>query len=303
MMVMDDRPDRNAPRPRWRFQPESFAQGGELEERQLLSAMLPAGPAAARMTLANSPYLTLTPAQAAARAVSQLPSRPPSAIQAVMLQNSSPTPTDTVPNTPSQPTTAVVPTTSLPNPASSSTTPPMSQAPSPTPADPLEGTAARVNPLLRIERLPFFLQSLDPNRILPETTISSIQTDLGLLTGTLNRRPFDQLRAFNTFLRQTLRFETLSPEAARTMNVAFGRVLDAAGADPDLTQRLQTHLDDLARATVAQSRKSAFVAANDYAIVTQLALGVGRPEAARALQLRAWSAFNGFNQVSPNRRF
>ena len=71
---------------------------------------------------------------------------------------------------------------------------------------------------LRIERLPYFLQTLQPGRVLPEATITRLQADLNTIVARLQPPPSEVLDAFNLGLRDVLPNASLSAEDARTLN-------------------------------------------------------------------------------------
>ncbi len=129
---------------------------------------------------------------------------------------------------------------------------------------------------LRIERLPYFLQTLQPGRTLPGATISRLQVDLKAIVARLQPPPSGVLDAFNLGLRDVLPNSNLGTEEARTLNVLFGDVLAAAGATPQAVANLQNDMSELVRAD-ANGPDPVKLATNDYALVLQTALGVGRP--------------------------
>ena len=128
----------------------------------------------------------------------------------------------------------------------------------------------------RIERLPFFLQTLQPGRVLPQATITRLQADLKSIVARLQPPPSEVLDAFNLGLRDVLPDASLSTEDARTLNQLFGNVLAAAGATPQSVANLQNDMSELIQADT-NGPNPVMLATNDYALVLQTALGVGRP--------------------------
>ena len=131
--------------------------------------------------------------------------------------------------------------------------------------------------LNRIERLPRFLRSLDPNRPISEDLAANIAFDLNALKGKLHPPPRTSLVAFNQLLAKTLGSGSLSMTNAAQLNGLFGKILAAAGAPRAPIVGLQTSLNRLSQAAVLTSDSPTNLVANDYALVLQTALAVGRP--------------------------
>jgi hypothetical protein len=130
--------------------------------------------------------------------------------------------------------------------------------------------------MLRIERLPFFLRSYQPDRFLPESVITPLQNNLLVIQGHLHPVPSPLLEQFNLVVRNAIPHQTLSVQVAQSLNQAFGRVLEAACAPPDVVAGLKANMNDLAHID-SQEVNPILLATNDYSIVLQTALGVGLP--------------------------
>ncbi|MGE3820459.1 MAG: Ig-like domain-containing protein [Isosphaeraceae bacterium] len=130
--------------------------------------------------------------------------------------------------------------------------------------------------LKRIENLPYFLEQLQPGRYLPAETIRSIQDDLLALTAKLHGPPAERIDHFNVQLRETLASASLSAQNAHALNVAFGQVLEGAGVTSALLARFKADMNQLALVD-SQSPNPTYLASNDYAVILQTALAVGRP--------------------------
>lgn len=130
--------------------------------------------------------------------------------------------------------------------------------------------------LNRIDHLPFYLRQADPNRVLPEETIQQLQTDMKSVIASLHAPTTQVVDAFNTGLRNLQPYKTLSRENAMRLNHSFGAVLTRAGATPEQVANLQADMLELARLD-AQSDQPALLARQDYALVLQTTLSVGRP--------------------------
>lgn len=130
--------------------------------------------------------------------------------------------------------------------------------------------------LQRIDRLPRFLQSLQPGRYLPPDTVASIQDQLRLLLGQL-RTPVNAVSTqFVKQLRQTIADPSISNADAAAINFRFGQLLTSAQAPQGVIETLQSDMTELVKVDVG-SRNPPFLVSNDYALVMQTALAVGKP--------------------------
>lgn len=148
------------------------------------------------------------------------------------------------------------------------------RAPAPKASAP--NTPTQKQQIQRIERLPYFLQQIDPNRALPPDTVKQIQDDLLSLKNTLTRAPSAALSAFNDVVKDTLAVPSIRQDNAVRLDVTFGSVLTDAGGDPAVVDSLRAGLQQLTQFSSEQPVASQIVA-NDYSTVLQVALGIGRP--------------------------
>lgn len=130
--------------------------------------------------------------------------------------------------------------------------------------------------LQRIDRLPNFLQLLDPNRQLPEEAVSAIQDELRLMVGQLQPPAQPIAEGFIDQLRNAIAQSSVREQNIASMNFATDRLLTSAGASERSVQVITEGLTALSR-TAAGSNRPVPVMTNDYALVVQTALGVGRP--------------------------
>jgi hypothetical protein len=128
----------------------------------------------------------------------------------------------------------------------------------------------------RIARLPFYLKETQPSRILPKSVMEPIQDDLRAIEGKLQPPPHAVLNEFNRVIRKDTPQQTLTPATAGGLNHAFLAVLRAAGATPEALARFQTDMTTLALLD-SKSPNPMILATNDFSIILQVALGVGRP--------------------------
>ena len=131
--------------------------------------------------------------------------------------------------------------------------------------------------MTRIERLPYFLRSLDTKRELPHAPVDEIQSDLNQLKGNLHAASPNGLSTFNTALRGALTEASVSRSEAAKLNTLFGKVVNSAGAKPAITESLQNAMNELVQSETISASNPSYVVANDYAIVLQTVLGIGKP--------------------------
>jgi hypothetical protein len=129
---------------------------------------------------------------------------------------------------------------------------------------------------LRIDHLPFYLERIRPGRFLPTDALSALQTDLHAITGTLHWPGPGPLEIVNHDMRVITAHPSLSPTDANILNRSLGNVLRAGGATPEATASIQADMTALARVDAA-SPQPVFLATNDYSLVIQTLLGIGRP--------------------------
>jgi len=129
---------------------------------------------------------------------------------------------------------------------------------------------------LRIERLPRYFASIQTHRFLPLATINQIENDLRPLVGQLHVPSNNAKTFFELTLRGVINNATLSRNDVLALNHAFGVVLTSAGATDAQVARLQGDMLAMA-ATDAADVNPTKLATNDFAIVLQTAMAVGRP--------------------------
>ncbi|WP_406699981.1 hypothetical protein V5E97_14160 [Singulisphaera sp. Ch08] len=128
----------------------------------------------------------------------------------------------------------------------------------------------------RIEHLPFYLKQLEPDRFLPPATIQQLQDDLLSIAGRLHRPNPATIEAFNSTLQDIIPNASLSKSDAKTLSHAFQRVLGSTGATAQQVTNLTQDMSELAKVS-SQSPRPVYLATNDYSLVLQTILGVGRP--------------------------
>ncbi len=148
------------------------------------------------------------------------------------------------------------------------------------PGTQIDGTAAAPDTigakLQHIQNYPFFIGQLNRDGAVPQPAVGNIQTDLRALVGTMHPGDTATTRAFNLDLRNAQTTHNILPGQADALNRDFGAVLQAAGADPQITADLQLQMNALTQAATHQANPS-IVVRNEYATTLELALGTGRP--------------------------
>ncbi|ODT98190.1 MAG: hypothetical protein ABS79_06300 [Planctomycetes bacterium SCN 63-9] len=129
----------------------------------------------------------------------------------------------------------------------------------------------------RVENLPRYMLGLQPGRFLPKDLVGEIQDGLTKLEGQLHRPGTSVLNSFNLTLRKIVPNVSLSTGDARKLHQAFVQVLQAAGAPDDAVDKLSTSLNTLVTQVDTASIQPVFLATNDYTLVLQTALSIGKP--------------------------
>ncbi len=130
---------------------------------------------------------------------------------------------------------------------------------------------------LRADRLPFYLEHILPGRYLPQAEMQSISSDLTQLISKLHKPPEAALNQFNYGLRPITEKLSITAADANSLNKNFGSVLTAASASPPVVDSLQSTVYKLATQVNTASPQPAFLASNDYSLILQTALAIGRP--------------------------
>ncbi len=128
----------------------------------------------------------------------------------------------------------------------------------------------------RIERIPLYLEEIRSGRYLPAATISALENDLTAIAARLHAASPPTLTAFNTALRNVMPSSSLSIPDAKRLNNAFGNAVASTGATPQEVTNLKNDMNALAKVD-ANSPQSVFLATNDYTLILETLLAVGRP--------------------------
>lgn len=129
---------------------------------------------------------------------------------------------------------------------------------------------------LRIAHLPYYMENLLPGRPLPKDLVLQLQEDLLSIAGRLHKPNYETLVNFNTNLRDITPDVTLSVADAKVLSQTFTTVISDTGATAQQVTNLQTDMLNFAKVD-STSSEPVFLASNDYSVVLQTILGVGRP--------------------------
>jgi hypothetical protein len=131
--------------------------------------------------------------------------------------------------------------------------------------------------LQRIEHLPHYLEQIAPGRYLPKAEMQLIQTGLYNLIEVTAKPPSQGLNNYNYELRKVVDKQSLSPNDLARLNQTFTGVLNSAVAPPLAISQLSAALSELTTKVDTASVLPVTLATNDYSLVLQTALAVGRP--------------------------
>jgi hypothetical protein len=130
---------------------------------------------------------------------------------------------------------------------------------------------------LRIEHLPFYLERIRVGRYLPRAEVKEVQDDLFQLISKLHKPETAALNFYNQTLRQVVPQVSLTATDAAVLSNIFGVVLNAAQASPSVIDSLKSSLHTWVTQVDTASPLPVYLATNDYSLVLQTALAIGRP--------------------------
>ena len=128
----------------------------------------------------------------------------------------------------------------------------------------------------RIEKLPNYLYSLQPGRYIPPSLITALQNDLYSIVGKLTKPASATLTAANLQYRTTTSHASISVQDAAALRATFVNALKSANAPAASIASFTANMDTLVQVD-STSVEPAQLASNDYALILQTALQVGRP--------------------------
>ncbi len=131
--------------------------------------------------------------------------------------------------------------------------------------------------LQRIQRLPHYLEQIAPGRYLPPAEMQDIKTGLYNLLEITQKPPSQGLNNYNYELRKVVDRQSLTATDINRLNQTFTGVLNSAVAPPASVAALSGALYQLTSRVDTASVLPVTLATNDYTLVLQTALAVGRP--------------------------
>jgi hypothetical protein len=130
---------------------------------------------------------------------------------------------------------------------------------------------------LRIERLPYYLEKILPGRFLPKPEIAQVQAGLNGLMTAIKKPPSKALDNYNLVLRRVVPTQSLRANDAVQLNHAFTAVLNSAHTPSNSVEGMQAALNQWVTQVDTASPQPSYLATNDYTLVLETALAVGRP--------------------------
>lgn len=127
----------------------------------------------------------------------------------------------------------------------------------------------------RIKQLPGYLFQVNTHRKLPASIVQALQDDMQAVQNTLKAPPRAFVNAMKDAMKDASTKATISEDNAKSLNHQFGLLLKYSGASPEITEKFQEDMNDLIRLDT-QARDPVLTAVNDYGIMTQYVLSVGR---------------------------
>jgi hypothetical protein len=131
---------------------------------------------------------------------------------------------------------------------------------------------------LRIQHLPFYLDRIATHgRFLPKAEIKQIQESLFLMVDAIHRPPPQALNNYNFQLRKVVSKQSLTTADIDRLNFSFGAVLHSAKTPTGSIDGMKTALFKLTSQIDTASVMPVTLATNDYTLVLETALAIGRP--------------------------
>ena len=129
---------------------------------------------------------------------------------------------------------------------------------------------------LRIQKMPYNLRALQPNRYLPPDTIHQIQLGLNQIMSQMSAPVPQALTNYNLLLRHIVFNSSISASNVQSLNHAFTAVMNSGHTpEPGLTT-LVSSVNQLVSQVDTASVQPTFLATNDSAYLLQLATVIGQ---------------------------
>src|SRR5262249_52337056 len=131
--------------------------------------------------------------------------------------------------------------------------------------------------VLRVEHLPYYIGKIRPGRFVPAAEMQQIQGDLSQIISKIHKPNPAVLDQFNHGLRPIVSKESITAADINTLNGNFGSVLTAASVSPSVVDSLKSSIYKMVTQVDTASPQPAYLATNDYSLILQTALSIGRP--------------------------
>jgi hypothetical protein len=130
---------------------------------------------------------------------------------------------------------------------------------------------------LRIEHLPYYLEKISPGRFVPKPEIQDIQATLFNIMDGIHKPTQKALNYYNAQLRSVVNKQSIDATMINRLDHAFGVVLTAALTPPNAITNMRVPLFKLTSQVDTASIMPVVLASNDWTLVLETALAVGRP--------------------------
>jgi hypothetical protein len=130
---------------------------------------------------------------------------------------------------------------------------------------------------LRIKRLPYYMEKILPGRFLPKPELVQIQDSLNGLMSEIHKPIPSALDHYNYELRKVVPKQSLTAGDIALLDRGLTGVLHAAATPTASVDGLKNALFQLVSKVDTASPQPAYLGSNDYTLVLQTALAVGRP--------------------------
>ncbi len=131
--------------------------------------------------------------------------------------------------------------------------------------------------VLRVEHLPYYIGKIRPGRYVPAAEMQQIQGALFQVISRIRKPNPAVLDNYNRGLRPIVNKQSITAADAKTLNQNFGSVLMAASVSPSVVDSLKSAVFKMVTQVDTASPQPAYLATNDYSLILQTALSIGRP--------------------------
>jgi len=130
---------------------------------------------------------------------------------------------------------------------------------------------------LRIEHLAYYLGKIRPGRFIPKPETQEIEDALFNMMDAIHRPPPAALNRYNYELRPVVSKQSLSASDVHRLNYSFDAVLRSAETPLGSIDLMSSALIQMVTQVDTASPLPTYLGTNDYSLVLQTALAIGRP--------------------------